>query len=101
MKKMDYCNFFLLYMKMSEKNYCQRNKKKILNRAKDYYKNNRERLKKQERKKYRELPVEEKNIKREYGKNRYKNMSEEKKQRLKQYQKINVTKKNKEKLLIK
>ena len=27
MKKMDYCNFFLLYMKMSEKNYYQRNKK--------------------------------------------------------------------------
>ena len=42
---MDYCNFFLLYMKMSEKNYYQRNKKNKLNRAKDYYKNNRERLK--------------------------------------------------------
>ena len=30
---------------------------------------------------------EEKNIKREYGKNRYHNMPEEKKQRLKEYQK--------------
>ena len=30
---------------------------------------------------------EEKNKKREYGRNRYHNMSEEKKQRLKQYQK--------------
>ena len=78
MKKVDYYNFFLLYMKMSEKNYYQRNKK-ILNRGKVYYKNYRERLKKQERNKYRELSAEEKNIKREYGKNRYKNMSEEKK----------------------
>ena len=31
---------------------------------------------------------EEKNKKREYGKNRYHNMSEENKQRLKEYQKI-------------
>ena len=33
---------------------------------------------------------EEKNKKREYGRNRYHNMSEEKKQRLKEYQKTNV-----------
>ena len=33
------------------------------------------------------LSEEEKNKKREYGKNRYHNMSEEKKQRLKEYQK--------------
>ena len=38
----------------------------------------------------RELSEEEKNIKREYGRNRYHNMSEEKKQRLKGYQKIIV-----------
>ena len=39
------------------------------------------------RDKYRNLSEEEKNKKREYGKNRYCNMSEEKKQRLKEYQK--------------
>ena len=37
--------------------------------------------------KYRELFEKEKNIKGEYGRNRYHNMSEEKKQRLKEYQK--------------
>ena len=41
----------------------------------------------QARDKYRNLSAEEKNKKREYGKNRYHNMSEEKKQILKEYQK--------------
>ena len=58
----------------------------ILNRAKDYYENDKERLREQARDKYRNLS-EEKNKKREYGKNRYRNMLEEKKQRLKEYQK--------------
>ena len=57
----------------------------ILNRAKDYYENNKERLREQARDKYRNLS-EEKNKKREYGKDR-RNMSEEKKKRLKEYQK--------------
>ena len=57
---------------MSEKTYYQRNKKTILNKAKDYYKNNRERLKKQSRNIFRELFEEEKNIKTDYGKNRSK-----------------------------
>ena len=59
----------------------------ILNKAKDYYKNNKERLKEQARDKYKNLSEEEKNKKREYGKNKYHNMSEEKKQKLKEYQK--------------
>ena len=59
----------------------------ILNRAKEYYGNDKERLREQARDKYRNLSEEEKNKKREYGKNRYHNMSEEKKQRLKEYQK--------------
>ena len=65
----------------------QRNWDVILNRAKDYYENDKERLREQARDKYRNLSEEEKNKKREYGKNRYHNMSEEKKQRLKKYQK--------------
>ena len=36
---------FTLYTKMSEKFYDQRNRDVILNRAKDYYKNDKERLK--------------------------------------------------------
>ena len=51
----------------------------ILNRAKDYYENDKERLREQARDKYRNLSEEEKNKKREYGKNRYHNMSVEKK----------------------
>ena len=59
----------------------------ILNRAKDYYENHKERLRQQARDKYRNLSEEEKIKKREYGKSRYRNMSEKKKRRLKEYQK--------------
>ena len=59
----------------------------ILNRAKDYYENNKKRLREQARDKWRHLSEEEINKKIEYGKNRYHNMSEEKKPRLKEYQK--------------
>ena len=52
----------------------------MLNRAKEYYKNDKERLREQAWDKYRNLSEEEKIIKREYEKNRYYNMSEEKKQ---------------------
>ena len=43
----------------------------ILNRAKNYYENDKERLREQTRDKNRNLSEEEKNKKREYGKNRY------------------------------
>ena len=56
---------------MSEKTLCQRNRDVILNRAKDYYKNDKNRLKEQERNKYRELSEEDKNIRRGFGRNRY------------------------------
>ena len=59
----------------------------MLNKRKEYYKNNKERLRKQERDRYKSLSEEEKNKKREYGKNRYHNMSQERKQKLKEYQK--------------
>ena len=59
----------------------------ILNKATDYYENDKERLREQARDKYRNLSEEEKNKKREYGKNRYRNMSDEKKKKLKEYQK--------------
>ena len=61
----------------------------ILNRTKDYYENDKERLGEQARYKYRNLSEKEKNKKREYGRNRDHNMSK-KKQRLKEYQKITV-----------
>ena len=67
--------------------YYQRSWDVIINRAKDYYENDKERLREQARDKYRNLSDEEKNKKTEYGKNRYLNMSEEKKKRLKEYQK--------------
>ena len=65
--------------------YYQRNQSIILNRAKYYYENDKERLRKHARDKYRNLSEEEKNKKREYGHNIYCNMSEEKKQRPKKY----------------
>ena len=55
MKKVDYCKNFLLYTKMSETTYYQRNREIILNRAKVYYKNKKEVLKGIAKNKYREL----------------------------------------------
>ena len=59
----------------------------ILNRAKDYFENDKARLRRQARDKHKNLSEEEKNKKKEYGCNRYHNMSEEKKQRFKKNQK--------------
>ena len=58
--------------------YYQKNWNVILNRAKDYYENDKGRLREQAKNKYRNLSEEEKNKKREYSKNRYHNMFEEK-----------------------
>ena len=58
----------------------------LLNRSKNYYENDKERLRRQARDIYRNLSEEEKNKNREYGKNRYYNMPEEKK-KLNEYQK--------------
>ena len=75
---------------MNEVAYYKRNRETVLNRAKEYYKNSRERLKVQTRNK-------EENIKRDYGRNRYHNMSEDEKQKLKEYQK-NYREANKNKM---
>ena len=45
---------------------CQRNRDVILNRAKDYYKNDKEKLREQARGKYKNLSEEDKNKNREY-----------------------------------
>ena len=72
---------------MSDTTYYQRSRDVILNRAKNYYKYNKKRLREQGKDKYRDLSEEAKNKKREYGKNRYHNIPLEKKQKLKEYQK--------------
>ena len=72
---------------MSDLTYYQKNGDVILNRAKYYYENDKEKLRKQARDKYRNLSEEEKNKKREHGINRRCNRSEEEKKRLKEYQK--------------
>ena len=59
----------------------------ILNRARDYYENDKERLREQSRDKYRNSFEENKKKKREYGKNTYHNMPDEKKQKLKKFPK--------------
>ena len=48
--------------------YYQKNKEVILNRAKDYHGNNKERLRDEAKNKYRNLSEEDKNKDREYGK---------------------------------
>ena len=58
----------------------------MLSKAKDYYTNNKKKLKKQARDKYINLFDEEKNKIKEYGKSRYHNMSQEK-NNIKQYKK--------------
>ena len=71
--------FFLLDIKMSENTnltYYQKTRDVILNRGKDYYDSDKERFRGQARDKYRNLSEEEKNKKREHGKNRYHNISE-------------------------
>ena len=72
---------------MDNTTYYQIKRDVTLNKAKEYYKNNNQRLKKQARDECRNLSDVKKKKKREYGKNRYHNMSEEKKEKLKVYQK--------------
>ena len=55
---------------MRKTTYYKRYRDVILNRAKDYYENNKELLRERAKNNYRELSEEEKNIKREYGRNR-------------------------------
>ena len=57
--------------------YYERNRDVILNRTKDFYKNNKELLRERAKNKYRELPENEKNIKKQYQKDRCHNMSTE------------------------
>ena len=70
---------------MSKEIYYQRKIETILGRTKEYYENDKERLREQSKIYYKELSEREtmkelhtKDINREYGRNRYKNMSEEK-----------------------
>ena len=79
--------------KYTDLTYYQKTRNVILNRAKDYYENDKKSLSREATDKYRNLSEEEKNKKREYEKNSYRNMSEENK-RLKEYQKIIARQKN-------
>ena len=72
---------------MSNTIYYQKNRYVILNRAKDYYENDKKRLREQAKEKCRDVSEEDKNKKREYERNRHHNMSEVKKQRLKNIKK--------------
>ena len=66
--------------------YYRRNRDVILNRAKDFYENNKKRLRVQARDKYRNLSEEEENKKIENGVNRRHNISKEEKKKLTEYQ---------------
>ena len=63
-EKRVFYKIFFIYMKMSEGTYLtyyQRKRDVIVNRANNYYKNNKNRLKEQARGKYRNLSEQEKN----------------------------------------
>ena len=63
-EKRVFYKIFFIYMKMSESTYLtyyQRKRDVIVNRANNYYKNNKNRLKEQARGKYRNLSEQEKN----------------------------------------
>ena len=85
---------------MSGATYYERDRDVILNRAKDYYENNKELLRGRAKSKYRELPENEKDVKRLYQRDRYHNMTTEKKQRLKDIKKITVRLKKQEHKII-
>ena len=60
---------------MSGATYYQRNRDVLLNRAKDYYENNEKLLRERAKNKYRELTENEKDVKRQYQRDRYHNMT--------------------------
>ena len=77
---------------MDNTTYYQKNREIILNRAKHYFENDKERPREQARNKYRNLSEEDQEKKREYGRNRYPNMSEEKKARIERISKTKLFK---------
>ena len=56
-------------------------------KAKEYHQKNKEKLQEKPQNEYNKLFNKENDIRKEYGRNRYRNMSEEDKQRLKGYKK--------------
>ena len=62
--------------------YYQKKKDVVLSKAKDYYKNNKDRVRKKPGINTETYLKKKKNKKREYGKNRYHKMSEEKTKRI-------------------
>ena len=70
---------------MNNKNiYYQKDWERLLEEAKEYYENHKEKLKQQARNKYNKLPDKKKDKKIKYGRNRYRNMSKKDKQKLKE-----------------
>ena len=98
-KKGPCCNFlfYYYYVKMSQNTY-QRNRDMILNRAKDYYGNEKRKIKRGSVSYKQKFTFRRQKWKIEYVRNRFFNMSEEKKQKLKEYQK-NIMKPKKVKRL--
>ena len=72
---------------MSRATYYDRNTDVILNRAKDYYENNKELLRESARNKYRKLSENENDVKRLYQRDRYQNITAEKKTKTKRISK--------------
>ena len=85
-------DWFFVHIKMG---YYQLNKNKLLKKAKDRYHNDGGKLEWENAKnKYRSLSEKEKEVKRAYGRDSYRNMIEDEKNRLKKYQRNYQSAKN-------
>ena len=66
---------------MSKTTYYQKSRDALLNRSKEYYKNNRELIRESANNKCKLMSEYEKEIRREYHRNRYRNLTDEQKNR--------------------
>ena len=82
---------------MSKTTYYQKNRDVLLNKSKEYDRNNRGLMQERANNKYKLLSEDEKEIIREYHGNRYHNMTDEQKQIFKKYQEKHRQAKNKHK----
>ena len=75
---------YIYIYKINNPTYYQKNKGEVLNKAEDYYQNDKERFREQASNKYQNLLEEKKQKLREQKRKKYRNLPEEKKQKLRE-----------------
>ena len=74
-----YIYIYIYIYKINNPTYYQKNKEEVLNKAEDYYQNDKERFREQASNKYQNLLEEKKQKLREQTRNKYRNLPEEEK----------------------